>query len=88
MIAGFAVLIGIHCWIFGLIGYCGGSVDFSDFLDCFELTELTESQRLNSGLILICRNPRGIVVILHESELFIACSLWCCFENLCDVICD
>ena len=60
----------------------------SDFLDCFGLTELTESQRLNSGLILYCRNPRGILVILHESGLFIACRLLCYSMNLCDVICD
>ena len=63
-------------------------LNFSNFLDCFGLTELTESQRLNSGLILICRNPRGILVILHESVLFIACRLLCCSVNLCDDICD
>ena len=63
-------------------------LNFSDFLDCFGLTELTESQRLNSGLILYCRNPRGILVILHESGLFIACRLWCCPVNLCHINCD
>ena len=61
-------------------------LNFSDFLDCFGLTELTESQRLNSGLILYCRSPRGIFVILHESGLVIACRLWCCSVKLCDVI--
>ena len=61
---------------------------FSEFLDCFGLTELTKSQRLNSGLILYCRNPRGILVILHESGLFFACRLLCCSANLCDIICD
>jgi len=72
---------------FVTVSFCGTVLYFSDFLDCFGLTVLTENRDWILDWFWDCRNPRGILVISHEPGLFIACRLLCYSVNLCVVNC-